>query len=91
VAANYRTACRSRSRAEFNARLGIVEEEADESVFWLELVEEAGLLPARRVQPLRQEAEEIVAIMSASRKTLARQTKSKIENRKSQMEPSDGH
>jgi len=45
VGANYRAACRSRSRAEFTARLGVVAEEADESVYWLELIQEGKLLP----------------------------------------------
>lgn len=69
VAANYRAACRARSRADFINKLGIVEEEADESLFWLELVVEANLLPAARVQDLIQEANELTAIFTASRKT----------------------
>ena len=69
VAANYRAACRGRSKAEFIAKLGIVEEEADESAFWLELVEETKLLSTKDVQPLHQEAREITAIMVASRKS----------------------
>jgi four helix bundle protein len=52
VAANYRTACRARSRSEFVAKLGIVLEEADETQLWLELVIDGKLLPAKRVQPL---------------------------------------
>ena len=79
VAANYRAACRARSRADFVYKLGIVEEEADESLFWLELLVEADLMPAARVQDLIQEANELTAIFVASRKT----AKSKIENRKS--------
>ncbi|MBM4069603.1 MAG: four helix bundle protein [Planctomycetes bacterium] len=69
VGANYRAACRGRSRADFVAKLGIVEEEADESGFWLELVIDSGLLSQKLVQPLLKEAQEIVAIMVASRKT----------------------
>jgi four helix bundle protein len=69
VGANYRAACRGRSRADFVAKLGIVEEEADESGFWPELVIDSGLLSQKLVQPLLQEAQEIVAIMVASRKT----------------------
>lgn len=69
VGANYRAACRGRSRAEFVARLGTVEEEADESGHWMELIIEGKLLAARRVIPLLQESEELAAIMAASRKT----------------------
>lgn len=72
VGSNYRAACRARSRAEFIAKLGVVEEEADESAFWLELVIARGLLPAARVEPLLQECTELVAIMAASRISAAR-------------------
>ena len=72
VGANYRSACRGRSRAEFLSKLGIVEEEADESAFWLELVIEAKLLDAKMVNPLLQEANEIVAIMVSAKKTTRR-------------------
>lgn len=71
VAANYRALCRSKSRADFINKTSIVEEEADESCFWLELVVDAGLLPKARVQPLLQEADEITAMLVASRKTAA--------------------
>ena len=67
VGANYRAACRGRSGAEFAAKLGIVEEESDESAFWLEIIIEAGLLKKDLVQPLLDEADELVAIMVASR------------------------
>ena len=69
VAANYRAACRARSQADFVHKLGIVEEEADESLFWLEMVVETELMPAARVQDLVQEADELTAIFVASRKT----------------------
>jgi four helix bundle protein len=69
VAANYRAACRSRSKAEFIAKLGTVEEEADETAFWLELIVEGSLLTAVQIQPLLIEAGEIVAITAASKKT----------------------
>jgi len=72
VGANYRAACRGRSKAEFIARLGTVEEEADESAFWLEIIIEAGLLKEQRVESLLQEANELVAIMVASRKSAGR-------------------
>jgi four helix bundle protein len=80
VAANYRAACRARSKAEFVAKLGIVEEEADETAFWLELIIETELVPSAKVKPLLIEAREIVAIMASSKKTAA---KSQIANRKS--------
>ena len=69
VAANYRAACRARSHAEFVAKLCIVVEEADESLFWLEMLRESGLIRAQRLSGLVQEAEELVAMFSASRKT----------------------
>jgi four helix bundle protein len=84
VGANYRAACRSRSAAEMISKLSVVEEEADESGFWLELIGEHGLMTPAQVEPPRQEAGELTAIMVASRRTLAqRGVKSKIENPKS--------
>ncbi|HZR19258.1 MAG TPA: four helix bundle protein [Verrucomicrobiae bacterium] len=67
VGANYRAACRGRSKAEFIAKLGTVEEEADESAYWMELIIGAGLLKASLVAALYQEANELTAIMAASR------------------------
>ena len=67
VGANYRATCRARSKAEFIAKIGVVEEEADESGFWMELIVEGCLLPARKVSALLQEANELTAIMAASR------------------------
>jgi four helix bundle protein len=69
VAANYRALCRAKSRADFINKTSIVEEEADETGFWLELVVDAGLLTPARVQPLLDEASEITAMLVASRKT----------------------
>jgi len=69
VGANYRSACRARSRAEFVARLGVVEEEADESAYWMELIMDGGFLPRDAVASLHNEAEQIVAIVVSSRKT----------------------
>lgn len=69
VAANYRAACRARSRAEFIAKIGVVEEEADETAFWLELIIDSALLTEARTRPLLSEAGELVAIMAASRKS----------------------
>jgi four helix bundle protein len=86
VAANYRAACRARSKAEFIAKLGTVEEEADESAFWLELIIEGDLLAAAQIQPLLTEASELVAMMASSKKTASSAlAKSQIANRKSQM------
>lgn len=76
VGANYRAACKARSRAEFVAKIGIVEEEADECAYWLELIMEASLLKVDRVKPLHTEATELTAIMAASRITAARARRS---------------
>ena len=59
VGANYRAACRARSKLEFIAKIGIVEEEADESAFWMELIIESELLKVHLVQPLLDEANEL--------------------------------
>ncbi|PYP91326.1 MAG: four helix bundle protein [Candidatus Angelobacter sp. Gp1-AA117] len=69
VGANYRAACRSRSKAEFIARMGIVAEEADESVFWLELIEETRILNPKQLEEILKEARQLAAIFSASHKT----------------------
>ena len=86
VAANYRAACGARSKAEFIAKLGTVEEEADESAFCLELIIEGQLLSAAQIQPLFLEASELVAITAASKKTASKAlARSQIANRKSQI------
>ena len=69
VAANYRAAGRARSRAEFVAKMGVVVEEADESVFWLELLVESGMMAKPRLDDLVDEANELVSIFVASQKT----------------------
>lgn len=69
VAANYRAVCRARSKVEFIARMGVVAEEADESVLWLELLEETGILRHERLEDILKEAKELVAIFSTSLKT----------------------
>ena len=69
VGANYRSACRAQSRADFAAKMAVVAEEADESLYWLELVLESGLIKAERLGELLKEANEIVSIVTASRKT----------------------
>ncbi len=87
VGSNYRASCRARSKAEFIAKLGIVEEEADESAFWLELIIEGGLLKKELVKPLLDEASELAKIMARSRISAAAAStrKSAIGNRKSAM------
>jgi four helix bundle protein len=72
VSANYRAACRSRSHPEFVARIGIVEEEADEAVHWLEVIVEANLLTTAAVQDLPREAHELRAIFATSHRTAKR-------------------
>jgi four helix bundle protein len=69
VGANYRAACRGKSRADFINKLKIVEEECDESLFWMELLVDGGLVPALRLAPLQQEGSEILAIIVASLRT----------------------
>jgi four helix bundle protein len=84
VGANYRAACRAQSRAEFAAKISIVVEESDEALYWLELIEETGLMKKEVLTALIREANELVAIMLASRKTAKNRPgnrKSAIENR----------
>ena len=69
VGANYRTACRARSRKEFLSRLGVVEEEADESGYWLELIADGALLKPKQVGALLQESAELTRIFAAAIKT----------------------
>ncbi|HEY8205178.1 MAG TPA: four helix bundle protein [Pyrinomonadaceae bacterium] len=91
VGANYRAACRARSKLEFIAKIGIVEEEADESAFWIELIIEGELLKPQLVQSLLIEANELAKIMASSRKSASESLetkqsgKSTIINRKSAM------
>jgi four helix bundle protein len=72
VAANYRAACRAKSTADFVAKMGIVEEEADETLFWLELLEESELVSPAKLAAIKQEANELIAITVASIKTARR-------------------
>src|SRR2546430_5860069 len=72
VAANYRSACRAKSTADFVAKISIVEEEADETLFWLELLEESELVTAAKLTAIKQEANELIAITVASIKTARR-------------------
>jgi four helix bundle protein len=76
VAANYRAACRGRSHAEFIAKIGVVEEEADESTFWLDIIPDTKNATIEEVEPLLKEARELTAIFTAASKT-AKQNKGK--------------
>jgi four helix bundle protein len=69
VGANYRAACRARSPADFIAKMGIVEEEADECLYWMELLVEAGVVGGDRLKELMAETHELIAITVASIKT----------------------
>jgi four helix bundle protein len=69
VGANYRAACRARTKKEFVYKIGIVEEEADESLYWLELIRDAGLITEGRLEDLIQEADELTAIFTATGRT----------------------
>lgn len=68
VGANYRAVCRARSQNEFYSKLSITIEEADESLFWLEIISESGILPNEKLKSLMVEAEELVKILSKARK-----------------------
>ncbi len=70
VGANYRAACRGKSTADILHKLAIVEEEADESLYWLELLIEANIVPENKLSPLMKDTNEIVAMVVASIKTL---------------------
>src|ERR1035438_4679255 len=69
VAANYRAACRARSNAEFVSKMGIVVEEADETVFWIELLIEGNLMTKEKTENLLREANEILSIVSSASKS----------------------
>jgi len=69
VAANYRSACRARSTADFVSKMGVVEEEADETIFWMELLIEACVVDGDKLKSLMTEADEILAIVVSSIKT----------------------
>ncbi len=69
MAANYRAVCRARTKAEFVAKVGIVVEEADEAVLWLESLTESGIVPEEKAKDLLLEARELTAIFTASQRT----------------------
>jgi four helix bundle protein len=87
IGANYRAACRGKSAPDMIAKLGIVEEEADETLYWIDLLVAAKLLPAARVSELEKDIGEILAMVVSSIKTLRtrqmaiQNPKSKIQNR----------
>ncbi|SRR6266403_4536091 len=78
VASNYRAACRGRSRAEFIAKIGVAEEEADETALWLELIIADKILPEKKILPLLTEANELVAIMAASYISASRKNDTRV-------------
>jgi four helix bundle protein len=84
VGANYRAACRARSRAEFISKMGIVEEECDESIYWMELLADGRLMKVGRLSNLMKEADELLAMIVASCKTarIANNPQSAIRNPK---------
>jgi four helix bundle protein len=85
VGANYRAACRARSHADFIAKLGIVEEECDESMYWMELLIESGAMKPKRLSLLMNEASEILRMVVQSINTSRRAKKSAIRNPQSAM------
>jgi four helix bundle protein len=86
IGANYRSACRGRSTADVIAKLRIVEEEADESIYWMELLTESWLVSVAQVSKLLQETDEVIAMTVASIKTLQKRDGSAPLNRKSKIE-----
>jgi four helix bundle protein len=78
VGANYRAACRARLRAEFASKLGTVAEEADESLYWLELIQGGDFVPQKRIASLVSEADELTAIFTSGRRSASRPQPSKI-------------
>ena len=75
VGANYRAAVRGKSRADFTAKMGIVEEECDETLYWIEIIVALKLVPAQRTTALQSEANEIIAVVVSSIKTARRNSK----------------
>jgi len=78
VGANYRAACLARSRAEFASKLGTVAEEADESLYWLELIQVGDFVPEKRIASLVSESDELTAIFTSGRGSASRPQPSKI-------------
>jgi len=78
VGANYRAACRARSQAEFHSKISIVVEEADESIFWMEVLIEAEVIQKPQIITLMNEANEILKVTSSARKTVSEKNNSKL-------------
>jgi four helix bundle protein len=76
VGANHRSACRARTRPDFISKISIAIEEADESLYWMEMLVEAGLLSKEKLEPLMNEADQLVRILTASAKTARSNLKS---------------
>ncbi|MDB5116239.1 MAG: four helix bundle protein [Mucilaginibacter sp.] len=70
VGANYRAACRARSQAEFHSKISIVVEEADESIFWMEVMVDADIISPAEIKSLMTEGNEILKVTSSARKTI---------------------
>ena len=83
IGANYRAACRARSRAEFASKLGTVAEEADESLYWLELIRDGNFVAEKKLASLVSEADELTAIFTAGRRTSSKDQTSKIKHQTS--------
>jgi len=75
VGSNYRAACRARSQAEFHSKISIVVEEADESVFWMEVMIEAGIITSEKIKKLMGEGNEILKVAASARKTVSENKK----------------
>jgi len=74
IGANYRATCRAKSSPDFINKLKIVEEEADETIYWLEIIEESGLLSSQKIAEIKRETNEILAITVASIKTMKKKS-----------------
>jgi four helix bundle protein len=83
VGANYRAAWRARSRADFPSKLGTVADEADESLYWLELIQVGDFVPEKKIASLISEADELTAIFTSGRRSASRPQPSKINPQKS--------
>jgi four helix bundle protein len=83
VGANYRAACRARSRAEFASKLGTVAEEADESLYWLELIRDGNFMAEKNIGSLLAEVDELTAIFTADRRSASRPQTSTIKPQRS--------
>jgi four helix bundle protein len=85
VGANYRAACCARSRAQFASKIGIVAEEADERLYWLEVVAEGKIIPQQEVSWLLEEADELTAIFTSARRSASQPQPSKIKPQRSRL------